>query len=165
MCNLFLSVSNLSSRLSFFLSLDNLLDLNLHLMFFRSWESFSAIGPGFFSDLFLFAAPPVVSVSLPFRLGCFLLIDFTLLFNLDMVFFRFLGNLQFLFGCHFQYPCLSSSAQLLSSRHSSLHTSRPAVGTALSVLLILLLLGMLFTSAVGCALLCCWLCSSATLFS
>ena len=33
-CNLFLSVSNLSCRLNFLLSLDNLLDLNLHLMYF-----------------------------------------------------------------------------------------------------------------------------------
>ena len=34
LCNLFLSGSNLSNRLSFLLSLYNLLDLNLHLMFF-----------------------------------------------------------------------------------------------------------------------------------
>ena len=45
----------------------------------------------------------------------------------------------------FQYLCFSSSAQLLSSRHCSLRTSRLAVGTAPSVLLILS---------------CCWVCSS-----
>ena len=45
----------------------------------------------------------------------------------------------------FQYPCFSSSVQLLASRHCSPHTSRPAVGTTLSVLLIVS---------------CCWLCSS-----
>ena len=43
LCNLFLSFSNLSCRLSFLLSLDNLLDLNLHLMFFRSSASFAAV--------------------------------------------------------------------------------------------------------------------------
>ena len=45
----------------------------------------------------------------------------------------------------FQYPCFSSSVQFLSSKHGSPHTSRPGVGTALSVLLILT---------------CCWVCSS-----
>ena len=45
----------------------------------------------------------------------------------------------------FQYPCFSSSVQLLALRHCSPHTSRPAVGTALSVLLIVS---------------CCWVCSS-----
>ena len=50
----------------------------------------------------------------------------------------------------FQYPSFSSSAQLLSSKHCSPRTSRPAVGTALSVLLILP---------------CCWLCSSRLLLA
>ena len=48
----------------------------------------------------------------------------------------------------FQYPCSSSSVKLLSSRHCSPRTSRPAVGTSLSVHLILS---------------CCWLCSSVPL--
>ena len=56
-----------------------------------------------------------------------------------------------------QYPCFSSSVQLLSSIRCSPHASRPACGTALSVLLIL--------PCCCCALLpCCWLCSSVTLF-
>ena len=68
MCNLFLSVSNFCYRLGLLLSLDNLLDLNLHLMF--SFFGFLRCNrPSFFSDLYQFAAPPVVSVSLPFRLG------------------------------------------------------------------------------------------------
>ena len=49
----------------------------------------------------------------------------------------------------FQYPCFSASVQT-SSRHSSRRTSRPAVGTALSVLLILS---------------CCWVCSSRLLLA
>ena len=73
----------------------------------------------------------------------------------------------------FQYPCFSSPFELLSSRHCSPRTSRPAVGIAPSVLVILpccwvcsfaLLpaIGCALLPAVDCALLvCCWLCSSA----
>ena len=171
-CNSFLSVSNLSCRLSFLLSLDNLPDLNLHLMFFvlrlPSLQS---------TWLLQRSVPPVVSVSPPFQLGCFLLLNFNLRFNLNLVSSCFLGNFQFLFCCHalmtFSILVFSSSVQLLSSRHCSPHTSRPAVATALSVLS-RLLLAALFSPAVGYALLaccwlrssaCCWLCSSVTLFS
>ena len=54
----------------------------------------------------------------------------------------------------FQYPCFSSSVQLLSSRPCTLRTSRPAVGTALCVLLIP-------PCCWVCSSACCWLCSSA----
>ena len=63
-CNLFVSVSNLSCRLSFLLCLDNLLDLNVHLMF-------SVLRlPSLHSTLLLqrsvtVCCPPVVSVSHP----------------------------------------------------------------------------------------------------
>ena len=81
----------------------------------------------------------------------------------------FLGNLQFLF-CRRALMTFS----ILVSRHRSNfslrdicspRTSRPAVGTALSVLFDShLLLSMLFSPAVGCALLACWwLCSSRLL--
>ena len=149
--NLFLSVSGLSCRLSFLLSLDNLLDRNL-LHMFSFFDFLRCNRPGFFSDRQLFAARPVVSVSPPFRLGCFLLLNFNLLFSLNWVLSCFLGNLQLilvLLPCvdNFQYPCFSSSVQLLSSRHCSCRTFLPAVGTALAVLLILP---------------CCWLCSFAS---
>ena len=58
----------------------------------------------------------------------------------------------------FQYPCFSASVQLLSSRHSSRRTSRPAVGTALSVLLIL-------SCCWVCSFACCWLCPSRLLLA
>ena len=44
----------------------------------------------------------------------------------------------------FQYLCFSSSVQLLSSRHCSIRTSRPAVGTAFCSFDSPLLLAMLF---------------------
>ena len=62
MCSLFLSVINFSCRLGILLNLDNLHDLNLHLM--CSFFGFLRCNrPGFFSDLF--AATSFVSVSLP----------------------------------------------------------------------------------------------------
>ena len=103
------------------LRLDNLLDLNFHLMF--SFLGFLRCNrPGFSSDLYLFAAPPVVSVSLPFRLGGFLFVESNLLFNLDLVFSRFLGNLQFLFCCH-----VSMTFSILVSRHRSNYFLRDIV--------------------------------------
>ena len=134
-CNLFLSVSCLSCRLGFLLSLDNLLDLNLQLMF-----SFCGIlrfnRSGLFSDLLLFAVPSVVSVSRPSthrpflcccsssdfltvciwfsQLGCFQLLNFNLGSNLNLVVSCFLGNFQFLFCFH-----ASTTFSIHVSRHRS----------------------------------------------
>ena len=43
---------------------------------------------------------PVVPVSPPFQLGCYLLLNSNLRFNLNLVFSCFLGNLQFLSCSH-----------------------------------------------------------------
>ena len=155
-CVQFVPVSNLSCRLSFLLSLDNLLDLNLHLMFFvlrnpslqSTWLLQRSVTVCYSS---------VVSYPLSTRHLSVPQLQFPLQ---SLVFSCFLGNLQFLFCCH-----ALMTFSILVSRHRSnffsrdIHcsprTSRPAVGTALSVLLILLLLGMLFSPAVGCALLDC----------
>ena len=99
MCNLLLSVSNLSCRLSFLLSLDNLLDLNLHL-FFRSSESFPTIDPASSAICNCLLLLLLLLCHTLFQLGIFLLLNFNLRFNLTSVFFCFLGNLQFLFCCH-----------------------------------------------------------------
>ena len=183
---LFLFVSNLSCRLSFLVSLDNLLDLNLHLMFFDL--------PGFFNDLQLFAAPSFVSVSHPCFstrhlsilnfmspvLCCCSSSDFltvcTWFFStrllsasqLQSSFQSRLGvlllsrqtSILVLLPCDddFQYPCFSSSVQLLSSRLGPPRTSQPAVGTALAVLLMFLLFGYALFA-------CCWLCSSRLLLT
>ena len=64
----------------------------------------------------------------------------------------------------FQYPCLSSSIQLLSSRHCSPRTFQPAVGKTLDCLLLPMLFRFFeFSPAVGYVLLACnWLCSFAS---
>ena len=149
-CNLFLSVSNLGCGLNFLLSLDNLLDLNLHLMFLV------LRGPSLQSSWLLQR-----SVTVCCSFCCFCVTPFhtssvfvLLLFKKSFFSTRQLSTLQLqsplqsrlgvlllsrqpsilaLLKCvdDFQYPCLSSSVQLLSSRHSSPRTFRSAVGTAL----------------------------------
>ena len=104
-------------------------------------------------DLVLFATPPVVSVLPPFQLGCFLLLNFNLRLNLNLVFSCFLGNLQSLF-CNF---FLRDIVLLVSA--CSWHCSFCSFDS-------FLLLGTLFSPAVGCALLAsCWLCSSRQLLA
>ena len=158
MCSLFLSVSNLSCRLSFLLNLDNLLDLNLHLMFFVLRL------PSLQSTWLLQRS---VAVCHPSCWFCVTSLSTRLLSA-----YRLQSPLQSRLGvlslsrqpstlvqcCHasmtFSILVSRQSVQLLSSRHCSPQRSRPAVGTALSVLLIPpLLLGVLFSPAVGCALL------------
>ena len=133
---LFLSASNLSCRLSFLLSLDNLLDLNLHFMLFvlrnpslqSTWlhqRSVTVCCP---------LSIPQLRSPLQSQLGVLLLSRQP----------SILALLQYVDD--FQYPCLSSSVQLFSSRHCSPRTFHPAL--LFSVLLILP---------------CCWLCSSRLL--
>ena len=110
--------------------------------------------PGFFSDLYLFAAPPVVLclTSLSNRLLSAYRLQSPLQSRPRVLELSRQPSILVLLPCvdDFQYLCFSSSVQLLSSRHCSLHASRSAVGTALSVLLILS---------------CCWLCSSRLLLA
>ena len=157
-CNLSFSVSNLSCRLSFLLSLDNLLDLNLHLMFFVLLQRSGIVE--------LFAASPVVSGSHPFNTSYALCccssrnhffnsaaqLQSPLQSQLGVLLLSRQPSILALLQCvdDFQCPSLSSSVQLLSSRHFSTRTFQPAAGTALSVLLI-------FT--------CCWVCSSSLLLA
>ena len=98
-CDLFLPVSNPSCRLRFLLSLDNLLDLNLHLMFFVLRLP-SLQSPWLLQRSVAVCCPPVVPVSPPFQLASFPFLNFTLRFNLHLMFSCSLGNLQFLFCRH-----------------------------------------------------------------
>ena len=189
MCNLFLPVSDLSFKWGFLLSLVNLLDLNLHLMFFALRD------PSLQSTWLLQRSIPVCCpfccfCVTPFHtssvLCCCSSSDFltvcTWIFStrllsasqLQSSFQSKLGvllpsrqpSILVLLPCvdDFQYLCFSSSVQLLSFFETLFSTSRPAVGTALSVLLIISCCWVCFSPAVGCALLaCCWLCSSAAL--
>ena len=157
-CNLSFSVSNLSCRLGFLLSLDNLLDLNLHLMFFVLLQRSGIVE--------LFAASPVVSGSHPFNTSNALCccssrnrffnsaaqLQSPLQSQLGVLLLSRQPSILALLQCvdDFQYPSLSSSVQLLSSRHCSPRAFQPAAGTALSVLLILP---------------CCWVCSSSLLLA
>ena len=106
MCNLFLSVSYVSCRLSFLLSLDNLLDLNLHLMFFVLRNP--SLQSTWLLQRSCFCVTPL------FQLGIFLFLNFKFLSNLDLVFSCFLNNLQFSFCCH-----ASMTFSILVSRHGS----------------------------------------------
>ena len=91
-CNLFLSVSNLSCRLCYLLSLDNLLDRNLLVMFFvlrnpslqSTWLLQRSVTDRCSSCCFC-----VTSLS---KLGCFLLFNFDLRSNLDLAFSCFLAS-------------------------------------------------------------------------
>ena len=168
-CNLFLSVSNLSCRRSFLPSLDNLLDLNLDLMFF-------ALRNPSLQSTWLFQR----SVTVCCPLCCFCVTPFSHIVRfVSLLLKRFLDSLHLVFSTRllsasqlqssfqsqlgvlllsrqpsilvllpcvddFQYLCFSSSVQLLSSRHCSLRTSRPAVGTAFCSCDSPLLLAMLF---------------------
>ena len=144
----FRSPSNLGCKLSFLLSLDNLLDLNLHFMFFvlrlpslqSTWFlQRSVIVCCSFCCLcvtpFFNSASVNSSTSFSSSISTWCSLAFLATFNSCSVAMR---------------PCFSSSVQFLSSRHCSPHSSRPAVGTTLSVLLILpavpfsLLLAVLF---------------------
>ena len=134
-CNLFHSVSYLSCRLGFFLSLDSLLDLNLHLMFFvflnpslqSTWllqRSVTVCCPFCCFCVTLFHTSSVLcccsssdflTVCTWFsQLGCLLLLNFDLRSNLNLVFSCFLGNLQLLFWCH-----ASMTFGILVPRHRS----------------------------------------------
>ena len=148
MCNLFLSVSRLCCRLGFLVSLDNLLGLKLHLVFFvlqlpslqSTWhlQRFAAVC--YPSCCFC-----VTSLSTRLISACQLQSPFQP--QLGVLLLSRQPSSLVLLPCvdDFQCPCFSSSVQLLSSRHCSLRTSRPAVGTAL--------------------LACCWLCPSRLLLA
>ena len=88
----------------------------------------------------------VVSVSHLFQLGIFLFLNFSFLFNLDLVFSCFLGKLQFLFCYH-----ALMTFSILVSRHRSNFFLRDLVRLGLHLALLFLFLA------------CCWLCSSVTL--
>ena len=170
-CILFLSVSNLSCRLSLLLGLDNLLDLNLHLMFFvlrlpslqSTWLLQRSVAVCYPSCCFCVTSlsTRLLSASLPqspfqSQPRCSLAFSATWC---SLAFSATFNSCPAAMHDGFQCPCFSSSVQLLSSRLCSPHTSRPAVGYALDCLL----LAVLFSPAVGCALLaCCWLCSFAS---
>ena len=166
---LFLSVSNLSCRLSFLLSFDTLLDLNLHLMFFDlrnpSLQSTWLLQRSVYCVLLLL----LLLCHTLSELGIFLFLNFSFLFNLDLVFSCFLGNLQFLFCCH-----ASMTFSILVSRHRSnfFETLFSSCASAcrshcyFCYFDSILLLGMTFSPAVGFALLtCCGLCSSFLLWA
>ena len=158
-CTLFLSVSKFSCRLSFLLSLDYLLDL-------KSISCFFVLRLPSLQSTWLLQRSVTVCCSfscfcVPPRLLSASQLQFPLQLRLGVVLLSRQPSILVLLPCvdDFQYPCFSSSVQLLSSRHCSPHTSRPAVGTALSVILTLpncwvcssrLLLAVLFSPAVGC---------------
>ena len=144
-----------SCRLSFLLSLDNLLDLNLHLMF-SFFDFLRCNRPGFFSDLYLFAAPSFVCHAL-FQLGIFLFLNFNFLFNLDLVCSCFLSNVQFLLGCKmlmtFRILVLVIGLSSFFETLFSSHVSACSWHCSFCSLYSHLLLGVLFSPAVECALL------------
>ena len=159
MCNLVLSVSNLSCRLSFLLSFRQTSRSQPPSHGVRSSASFASINLA--SSAICHTLPHIVRFVLLhlkkslFQLGSFLSLNFNLLFNLNLV-FSWLSrqpSILALLQCvdDFQYPCFSSSVQLLSSRRCSPRTFQPAVGYALDCLL----LATLLTA-------CCWLCSFAS---
>ena len=135
MCNLFLSVSNKRCRMGFLLRPDNLLDLNLHIIFFvlrnhslqSTWllqRSVTVCCPfccfcvtpfHTSSVLCCCSSSDFLTVCTWFsQFGCFLLLNFNLRSNLNLVFSCFLGNLQFLFCCQ-----VSTTFSILVSRHQS----------------------------------------------
>ena len=132
------------------------LDFNLYLMFFVLWNS-SLQSTWILQRSVTVCCPSVVSVSHPFSMRHLSIpeLQFPLQSRLGVLLLSRQHSILVLLPCvdDFQYPRPSSSVHLLSSRHCSPRTSRPAVGTALSVLLILaccwvrssrLLLAMLF---------------------
>ena len=91
-----------------------------------------------------------------FNSAAFYLLNFNLLFNLNLV-FSWLSrqpSILALLQCvdDFQYPCFSSSVQLLSSRRCSPRTFQPAVGYALDCLLLATLLDCLLLAVLFCVL-------------
>ena len=134
-CSLFLSVSNLSCRLSFLLSLDNLLDLNLHLMFFvlrlPSLQSTCLV-----QRSVTVCCPSVVSVSHPFSTRHLSIpqLQFSLQSRLGVLLPSRQPSLLVMLPCvdDFQCPCFSSSACCwLCSARLLLAVLWPAVGYAL----------------------------------
>ena len=160
-CPAFFVVSNPSCRRGFLLSLDNLLDLNLHLMFFvlrnaslhSTWllqRSVTVCCPFCCSCVTSFHTSSVLcccsssyflTICTWFsQLDCFLLLNFDLRSNLNKVFSSFLDNLVLL-------PC-DDDFQYLVSRHGSNFFLRDIV----FFVRLGLQLALLFSSAVGCAL-------------
>ena len=140
---LFLSVRNLSCRLSFLLNLDSLLDLNLHLIFFSS--ACFCVTPFHTSSVLCCCSFSTRQLSIP-------QFQSPLQSQLGVLLLTRQPSILALLQCvdDLQYPCLSSSVQLTSSRHCSPRCSWHCSFCSFDSLL---LLAVLFSPAVGCALL------------